>query len=308
MEELCLSGGGTRGVAFIGALAKLEKAGLLKRSKLKKIVATSIGSLISGLYLLGYSTEELLTLALDTYLEDFKDFSTKITSTTISIFKGEKYRNYVQKSCNEKHPYITTLKQLYDITGIHFIVCQTCIEDGIVYMDHINHPDVPVYSAIIASCTLPYIFEPYCINDKTYIDGAVLDNFAMHLLQGGPNSYGIRFIQDSSTDISTLPNFTYKLLDLVYKHIEKIESNTHTHINRKNIIEIDASNFLNFNINNDDKITLYKKGYDSVTNFLQLGSMTESMESREVDELKNEGSIGGGGASGVDCGPNESSL
>jgi NTE family protein len=54
-----LSGGGSRGIAQIGVLKALEEKGF--RPDL--IVATSIGSIVGGLYSLGYSVDELDSLA-----------------------------------------------------------------------------------------------------------------------------------------------------------------------------------------------------------------------------------------------------
>lgn len=52
---LVLSGGGARGVAQIGALKEFEKAGI----KIDYIVGTSIGSIIGGLYAVGYTADEM---------------------------------------------------------------------------------------------------------------------------------------------------------------------------------------------------------------------------------------------------------
>ncbi len=52
---LVLSGGGARGLAHIGAIRKLEEAGI----KPDYIVATSMGAVIGGLYASGYSISEI---------------------------------------------------------------------------------------------------------------------------------------------------------------------------------------------------------------------------------------------------------
>ncbi len=56
---LVLSGGGARGLAQLGVLEVLERAGLVPDA----IVGTSIGALIGGLYACGYTPEELQALA-----------------------------------------------------------------------------------------------------------------------------------------------------------------------------------------------------------------------------------------------------
>src|SRR5690606_15720605 len=52
---LVLSGGGAKGLAHIGALKVIEKAGI----KLDYIGGTSMGAIVGALYAAGYSAEEL---------------------------------------------------------------------------------------------------------------------------------------------------------------------------------------------------------------------------------------------------------
>jgi NTE family protein len=52
---LVLSGGGAKGMAHIGALKVIEKAGL----PIDYVVGTSMGSIIGGLYAIGYTPEQM---------------------------------------------------------------------------------------------------------------------------------------------------------------------------------------------------------------------------------------------------------
>jgi NTE family protein len=52
---LVLSGGGAKGIAHIGVLKALEEAGLTPDF----ITGTSMGSIVGGLYSIGYSADEL---------------------------------------------------------------------------------------------------------------------------------------------------------------------------------------------------------------------------------------------------------
>lgn len=55
---IVLSGGGAKGVAHIGVLQVLEKAGI----PVDVIVGTSMGSIVGGLYAIGYSADQLDSL------------------------------------------------------------------------------------------------------------------------------------------------------------------------------------------------------------------------------------------------------
>ena len=56
---LVLSGGGAKGFAHIGVLEVLEKEGI----PIDYIVGTSIGSIMGGLYSIGYNSEQLKEFA-----------------------------------------------------------------------------------------------------------------------------------------------------------------------------------------------------------------------------------------------------
>ena len=55
---LVLSGGGAKGAAHIGVLKYLEEAGI----PIDFIAGTSMGSIVGGMYALGYSSDEILNL------------------------------------------------------------------------------------------------------------------------------------------------------------------------------------------------------------------------------------------------------
>jgi NTE family protein len=68
---LVLSGGGARGVAAIGVLRALERNNI----PIDFIVGTSMGSVIGGLYSMGYSTEQLHRMVDSTNWEDLLSYT-----------------------------------------------------------------------------------------------------------------------------------------------------------------------------------------------------------------------------------------
>ena len=55
---LVLSGGGAKGAAHIGVLKYIEEAGI----PIDYIAGTSMGSIVGGMYALGYSSDEILDI------------------------------------------------------------------------------------------------------------------------------------------------------------------------------------------------------------------------------------------------------
>ena len=58
---LVLSGGGAKGAAHIGVLKYIEEAGI----PIDYIAGTSMGSIVGGMYALGYTSEEILDIISD---------------------------------------------------------------------------------------------------------------------------------------------------------------------------------------------------------------------------------------------------
>ena len=76
-KTLCLSGGGSSGIAIIGSLKFLEENKVFLNRKIKKYIGTSVGSIISFLLNLDYN--------LDFILEFINTFNINIIFENINI-------------------------------------------------------------------------------------------------------------------------------------------------------------------------------------------------------------------------------
>ena len=68
---LALSGGGARGIAILGVLEALEE----NQIPIEYVVGTSMGSIIGGLYSVGYSISEIDSIIQSTDWQEFYKFS-----------------------------------------------------------------------------------------------------------------------------------------------------------------------------------------------------------------------------------------
>ena len=58
-DTICMSGGGVKGLSFIGTIEKLIKIKYINISNIKKWVGTSVGAIIAYLFCLNYSIQEI---------------------------------------------------------------------------------------------------------------------------------------------------------------------------------------------------------------------------------------------------------
>lgn len=185
---LVLSGGGAKGLAHIGALKIIEEAGV----QIDYIGGTSMGAIIGALYASGYSASALDSLFRNTdfygLIQDnlprnAKTFYEKEDSERYAItlpfedFKVAMPPAYSggQNIYNELIRLLYHVKDINDFSQlpIPFVCIATDIETGEEVV--LNSGYLP--EAIMASGTLPSLFEPAVIENKVLIDGGVVNNY-----------------------------------------------------------------------------------------------------------------------------------
>ncbi len=279
ITEICLSGAMHRGITEIGALRAIEELNIIN---LKKAVGTSIGSIILFLYIIGYTSIELIDIILNTDISLFGDITIKNPK---SLLEGKEIKNWIIKLANIKCNTLSSITtvQFYDLYKIHFISAVVSLEDGLEYMDHISHPDILIIDQLIATISLPFIFPPCIINSKTYLDGGLLDNFPVHLLNKGSQSIGIEIKktqthneQSNNRQSNVQSNggqsdiINLNIVQYAKKIINTISKNKSYSCDYEpytvTIYQEYDSDFINFYMNRDDIINYYKFGYNNTIN------------------------------------------
>lgn len=187
---LVLSGGGAKGFAHIGALKVIEESGV----KIDYIGGTSMGAIVGALYASGYSATELDSifrstdfngLIQDNLPRNAKTFYEKEDSERYAItLPFDKFKISVppaysggQNIYNELVRVLYHVKDTKDFNQlpIPFVCIATDVETGEEVV--LNKGYLP--EAIMASGTLPSLFEPAHIDGKVLIDGGVVNNYPL---------------------------------------------------------------------------------------------------------------------------------
>lgn len=240
MKGLCLSGGGIKAAAHIGALKALEEQNI----KFDCVSGTSSGSIIATLYALGYNSDEMLKI--------FKKYSKKIKYVDFRniikiifglIFKGKlvvdglnsgkSIEKIVKKVCNSND--ITNISEIkmpllipsVDLqTGTVYIASSKEVRK--VYSNQISYiTDIPIATAVRASCSYPAVISPCPYNDKQLVDGGIRENLPWKELKqiGAEKVLGIKF-QSILCENETFENMievATRSLDLVCHELSNYE-------------------------------------------------------------------------------------
>ena len=185
-----LSGGGAKGMAHIGVLKVLEKAGI----PVDIVTGTSIGSIVGGLYAIGYNAHSLdsMVRAQDwTYvitdkedlrkqsLLDRKKANTYLFTTGLTIGKRDQNAGGLIRGKNLAElfqklfvGYTDSLNFTNDLK-IPFACVATNIMDNSEIVFHSGR----LPQAIRASMSIPAAFSPVRIGDMVLVDGGLKNNY-----------------------------------------------------------------------------------------------------------------------------------
>jgi len=186
---LVLSGGGAHGIAHLGVIKVMEEAGL----RPDYITGVSMGSIIGGMYSLGYSADSLYNILEQINWEDI--FSNKIPENKVTFLEKNNFYNSIvslptsaakvnlpsglingQQIENMLNFYLWPGADISDFARLPIpFMC--------VGADIISHKKVDLKSgylpdAIRASFAVPSIFTPIKIDTLLLVDGGLIRNFA----------------------------------------------------------------------------------------------------------------------------------
>lgn len=152
---IALSGGGTRGVVHIGVLQALEESGIFPSI----ISGTSAGSIVGAMYAHGYSPAEILAIASERSL--IWMFSLRLPN------KGFVRHTFLRKMLYRYLPE-TTFEELKK--PLYIAIAN--LNSGKPEIRHTGS----LHDVIIASSSIPVLYEPIRIGDQWYADGGLLMN------------------------------------------------------------------------------------------------------------------------------------
>lgn len=230
---LVLSGGTAKGLAHIGVLKLLEEEGI----RPDIIVGTSMGSIIGGLYALGYSASQIEQITLNT--DWFKYLSNNSDLRNINIDEKDAFEEFVYNFPIEKmkpslgkgiiygHELDLYLSRItfpafqyssFDDFPIKFRAIATDLIGSKSYI----FKDGPLSLALRASMSIPTLFAPVEYDGKLLVDGGILNNFGVDIaLQEHADiiiGSNVERIIKSSKDIDSYKNLISILMMLESKN------------------------------------------------------------------------------------------
>lgn len=297
ITHIVFSSGGIKGLCYLGILRYLYIENMV--DNIKYIAGTSIGAYFSLLLALRIPLE---------YIENELSEIVKIIQTgeTIQIEKKDFVKIFNTLGFKKLdflfEPIIKFLKEKYDICDITFI--EIAKKLGVnIYISSVNintglekifsaedTPNVSVLDATKASMSIPIIFEPICIDNELYVDGALLNEIPIHVFDNvnKDNILACIILLSPKDEVENFPkNTNFNLMNyvmrctkiLIHNSLNKL-TNKYKNCDAHYVLKIKdlpydralkfqfTEEYIKLMINQQDVDNLILKGFIDISNYM----------------------------------------
>jgi len=185
---LTLSGGGARGLAHIGILEAIDSAGL----QVDLVTGTSMGSIVGGLYAMGYSGNQIEAVARKLNWNSL--FSNQPVLTDISYEEKREYNKYIIEIPFEygkpklasgvisgEALWLELARLCWPVKDVKnfgdFNIPFKCIATDVSTGEIVTLDSGEIVTSLRASMAIPSVFTAVKIGDRKLVDGGVVRNF-----------------------------------------------------------------------------------------------------------------------------------
>lgn len=300
MAKLCdivLEGGGVKGIALVGALEELSKAGYERC----RVAGTSAGAIVGSLLAAGMPVEDMLRIMQSIDYKQFRDegfvdrlgIPGKIASLTFEkgVYEGQFLHAWLsgQLATLGVHTFgdlkLTEpwAKDLPPEQRYRLVVIVSDVSRGRLvrlpwdYADYGLNPDTqPVADAVRASMSIPFFYEPVNLQGNYLVDGGLLSNFPINLFDSTDDwpTFGVKLSAkaDALTKMNPVTNpLDYSLAILGTAMNAHDQMHVDNPCTQKRTIFVDTLDVkaTNFDITKEQQAQLYKNGKKYAIEFLK---------------------------------------
>ncbi len=235
---LVLSGGGARGLAYIGMLKAFRE---LKYPEPNFIAGCSMGAIIGGLYATGTRIEEMefffsKNFKLGDYIDVFKyDFKSQWISKILKIGTGLNNLFHKKGIDSGENSYILFKRlfcyQRFENLRIPFACNATELCSG----EEVLFESGFLFDAVRASSSYPICFAPFELNGKVFVDGCIKNNTPIWIAKkkGFKNVLAVTlgtFKEKNNNEFESIMSVLLRSMEVAASSINPKEESIPTHI------------------------------------------------------------------------------
>lgn len=296
ISHVIFSGGGIKGICYLGVLRYLYIENMV--NSIKNVSGSSIGAYFAMIL--------ALKVPIETIEEELKNLLKEINDNHVLDITKEKFGKIFNKfgfhSINfMMQPVISFLKNKYNIdditflefvkkTGVNFYVSTTNINTGQNQIFSVeSSPDVSVITAVSASMSVPFLFEPILINGEYYVDGVLSCDLPLEMFDKVDKKYILIVIlcdlhKNKVYDTNTKFNFfdysmrisNILLSSLVSQYSKKYINKSKSHVLKIQNVPYDkpfkyivTGNDIRLELTQEDIDNMILKGFIDMSNYMK---------------------------------------
>lgn len=276
-DTLVLSGGSIKGFGHLGAVQYLQDIGYL--CQIRKFIGTSIGGVLCYLFCIGYSPIEIMIYLnqQSTFFENIQKVDLVNLVNGMGALPFSLIQDLLEKMTVNKIKKYITMKDILQVYGKELILLtynETLEKEEILSSQ--THPDLPCITALRMTCNLPFLFEPFIYGDYSYMDGGVLNNFPINLVDPEDFPIGIHFKGETPVrgNNNHEKNILNRILGLVRIMMRSMEENKIEKARPLNphltLISIPTRvGIVSFSLTSKEKFDLFSLGYEKAKGVFQ---------------------------------------
>lgn len=235
------AGGGAKGMAHLGAIKVIESCGI----PVDIVVGTSMGSIVGGLYSIGYTSDELLEIARGTdwlnLILDTPDYGSELLTAK------KKSENFLLRVSLDRSRVLSStggggiidgrnISRLfrYLTEGLpencdfnKFPIRFACVAtNAITGEKHVFH-EGNLATAMRSSMAIPSVFTPVKVDSATLVDGFVVDNYPVDVARamGADIVIGVDLVSETSAEQLSNSAFDIMMRMLDFNSMELYKAN-----------------------------------------------------------------------------------
>jgi NTE family protein len=299
-DKLCdivLEGGGVKGIALVGAMQELEKAGYARC----RVAGTSAGAIVGSLVAAGMPLSEMTNIMQDLDYKKFRDegFIDKLslpgkTASLIlekGVYEGKYLRDWLAEQLQRlgvrtfadlkiTEPWADKLppEQRYRLVVIVSDVSRgRMVRLPWDYKDYgLNPDDQLVADAVRASMSIPFFYEPARLKDSYLVDGGLLSNFPIALFDsvGDWPTFGVKLSARSDANAVMNPvtnpiNYALAIMSTATNAHDQMHIDDPCTAMRTIFVDTFNIKATDFDIAESDQDRLYQSGLAAGKKFLK---------------------------------------
>ena len=204
-KNLAFEGGGTRGIAYVGAISVLESKHIMEN--IRSVCGTSVGAIVASMVATGYTANEMEIVLNDLKVQTFNDGQWIFIGGQYRIrkqygwYKGNMLENWMgkiirKKSGNDNMSFLD-LHELSLKDGHYkdlYVTATNLSDQKTEVFSWKTYPNMHIKTAVRASMSIPLYYRAVFIDSmgrevrqksnvkyKVFVDGGIMENYPLDI-------------------------------------------------------------------------------------------------------------------------------